>query len=415
MEALLSEVIDQGQILTLKRAAYKLGIPVAEAEGRLRDALGDVRDDILCCWTKEEGGKIALTVGGKSSRDARIFSVQRKPASASAGREALNNSLDGARDALVKELNNGFLENAHGAVMLENLRILPSSSGQSVQERPSVKDPLSTGENSKVNVPPIPKPAQLKTTADFFKRTAPSLPSKSDGKKPDEVEAKVTKPSQDGPNEPQTKSIKTASPEMDLDEEESEVTSASDEESDEEGGEQESSPAKVAGRKPKSREVSGKDKPRKKRRVIEDDDEATEEKRKAREIRKESEKRERLLQRETEKELKLKRELEEKEEAKHDFLKHLGANSTPVAHGPTIKKKVLRTRTFVDEDGFEVTEDVMVEEDVSIEDAAGTEEPLGKRAKQAQSPQKETKSPAPHKQPSAKQASLISFFTKKPK
>ena len=128
-------------------------------------------------------------------------------------------------------------------------------------------------------------------------------------------------------------------------------------------------------------------------------------------------------------EMKLKREAENREEAKSGFLKQLGA--LPSSSG-TMKKKVLKTRTFIDEEGFEVTEDVLEEVEVPMNemamnpveatipdkkaDVTTTAEPsLPKSATLETSNKKPSRSPPTAKSGGGKQASLTSFFSKKNK
>ena len=78
-----------------------------------------------------------------------------------------------------------------------------------------------------------------------------------------------------------------------------------------------------------------------------------------------------------------------------------------------VKKKVLKTKTFLDEDGFEVTEDVIEEIEVPDEEKDEVQVAVTTKIPEKKTVKVETSKSSLSS--GGKQASLTSFFTKKSK
>lgn len=404
-QALVSSLVfDEQEIVSAKTLAYELDVSAHEAARVLEDFY--LAHDSLLDSTWLQVTSAAVVLGAERSPGATLFTVQRK---STLDAQQLGLSLEAARRKLIREdAQERLLHNRFGVVTCPEATL----AGEQVAFKPQAPVEL-----------PVSKPAPTTKTTTTTTTTAANfftIKRAEDKPKPPvavEQPPPVVVVVQDKPKpQPPPPSKKTStvvlgssSSSSSSEEEQSDVEEEEEEEDEMDGP----STKVVVTAKPTA--VKNKPKPaaqaKKKSKVVLSDDEDEDEKRK---LKKEASKAKREENKELAKAEKKRHEMELANEAKADFLR----NQLGVATSTTMvkkKKRVLKTRTFVDDEGFEVTEDVF--EDVEVEEEEEAPVPrsssLTKSATTTNASGSKPK-PSPSAAPT-RQASLSSFFTKKPK
>ncbi|KAH9257000.1 hypothetical protein BASA81_004821 [Batrachochytrium salamandrivorans] len=430
-QALVSSLVfDEQEIVSAKTLAYELDVSAQEAARVLEEFY--LANDSLLDSTWLQVTSSAVVLGAEQSPGAKLFTVQKK---STLDAQQLGLSLEASRRKLIREdKQERLLHNRFGLVTCSEAKV----TGEQVVFKPQAPVAPSL---------PVSKPAPTAATttaANFFtiKRAedkpkpeqpppqalmAQDKPKLVEQDKPKLVEQDKPKPKPvEKPLPPPRKKpvtvVLSSSSSSDSEGEEDSAPSAAEEEEDEMDGPlvtaaavvTTAKPTATAKKKTKKKESAAAVQAKKKSKVVMSDDEDEDAKRK---LKKEASKAKREENKELARAEKKRQEIELANEAKADFLRNqLGvATSAPTI---TVKKmkRMLKTRTFVDDEGFEVTEDVF--EEVEVEEQ---EEPVAavSISRSSSLPKSTTNASGSKPKPSSaaptRQASLSSFFTKKQK